>query len=187
MGREDPLEEEIAAHSSILAWRIPWTKELCGLQSTGSRRVCHHWSKLAHTPLFSYPPEWSKEGTYQDDPRGNTSFLILSTCRNMWQAELGSWASCDPDWGGRWSPHLPGPKPSDTLCLSITSFQLFFLSIDWFIWPCWILVVAHGIFDLCCRIFSCGMWSLCCSMWDLIPWPRIEPRLDKTCTGSLES
>ena len=42
MGREDPLEEEIAAHSSILAWRIPWTKELCGLQSTGSRRVCHH-------------------------------------------------------------------------------------------------------------------------------------------------
>ena len=40
LGREDPLEEEMATHSSILAWRIPWTEELGGLQSTG-RRVGH--------------------------------------------------------------------------------------------------------------------------------------------------
>ena len=35
LGREDPLEKEMATHSSILAWRIPWTEELGGLQSTG--------------------------------------------------------------------------------------------------------------------------------------------------------
>ena len=35
------LEKEMATHSSILAWRIPWTDELGGLQSTGSRRVRH--------------------------------------------------------------------------------------------------------------------------------------------------
>ena len=35
LGREDPLEEEMAAHSSILAWSIPWTEEPGGLQSTG--------------------------------------------------------------------------------------------------------------------------------------------------------
>ena len=35
LGREDPLEEEMATHSSILAWRIPWPEELGGLQSTG--------------------------------------------------------------------------------------------------------------------------------------------------------
>ena len=35
--REDPLEEEMATHSSILAWRIPWTEELGGLQSTGHK------------------------------------------------------------------------------------------------------------------------------------------------------
>ena len=35
-GREDPLEEEMATHSGILAWRIPWTEETGGLQSTGS-------------------------------------------------------------------------------------------------------------------------------------------------------
>ena len=41
LGREDPLEKEMATHSSILAWRIPWTEEPGGLQSTGSQRVGH--------------------------------------------------------------------------------------------------------------------------------------------------
>ena len=40
-GREDPLEEEIATHSSALAWRIPWAAEPVGLQSMGSQRVRH--------------------------------------------------------------------------------------------------------------------------------------------------
>ena len=39
LGQEDPLEKEMATHSSILAWRIPWTEEPGGLQSTGSQRV----------------------------------------------------------------------------------------------------------------------------------------------------
>ena len=38
---EDPLEEGITTHSSILAWRISWTEELGGLQSMGSQRVGH--------------------------------------------------------------------------------------------------------------------------------------------------
>ena len=37
LGSEDPLEKEMATHSSILAWKIPWTEEPGGLQSTGSR------------------------------------------------------------------------------------------------------------------------------------------------------
>ena len=39
LGREDPLEEEMATHSSILAWRIPWTEEPGGLQPVGSKSV----------------------------------------------------------------------------------------------------------------------------------------------------
>ena len=39
VGQEDPLEEEMATHSSILAWRIPWTEEPGKLQSMGSQRV----------------------------------------------------------------------------------------------------------------------------------------------------
>ena len=38
---EDPLEGEVATHSSILAWRIPWTEEPGGLQSIGSQRAGH--------------------------------------------------------------------------------------------------------------------------------------------------
>ena len=41
LGQEDPLEKEMAIHSSILAWRIPWTEKLSRLQSMGSQRVGH--------------------------------------------------------------------------------------------------------------------------------------------------
>ena len=42
LGQEDPLEKGMATHSSILAWRIPWTEEPEELQSVGSQRVRHH-------------------------------------------------------------------------------------------------------------------------------------------------
>ena len=41
LGQEDNLEKGMATHSSILAWRIPWIEEPCGLQSMGSQRVGH--------------------------------------------------------------------------------------------------------------------------------------------------
>ena len=44
--REDPLEKEMATHSSTLAWKIPWTDEPCRLQSMGSQRVGHKESAL---------------------------------------------------------------------------------------------------------------------------------------------
>ena len=44
LGREDPLEKEVATHSSILAWRIPWTEEPGRLESTGSQRVRYDWA-----------------------------------------------------------------------------------------------------------------------------------------------
>ena len=44
LGQEDPLEKEMAIHSSILAWRIPWTEMPGRLQSTRSQRVKHNWA-----------------------------------------------------------------------------------------------------------------------------------------------
>ena len=41
LSREDPLEDKMATHSSILAWKIPWTEELAGLQPMGLQRVGH--------------------------------------------------------------------------------------------------------------------------------------------------
>ena len=46
---EDPLENGTAIHSSIFAWRIPWSEELSGLQSTGSQRVRHNWETFTFT------------------------------------------------------------------------------------------------------------------------------------------
>ena len=44
LGQEDPLEKGMATHSSILAWRIPWTEEPGGLQTMGLQRVWHNLS-----------------------------------------------------------------------------------------------------------------------------------------------
>ena len=49
LGQEDPLEEGMATLSSIPAWRIPWTEEPGGLQSTGSQRVRQDCKYLART------------------------------------------------------------------------------------------------------------------------------------------
>ena len=52
---EDPLEKEVATHSSILAWRIPWTEEPGGLQPKGSQIVRHDWAtKHKHKNSSTY-------------------------------------------------------------------------------------------------------------------------------------
>ena len=48
LGQEDPLEEGVATHSSILAWRILWTEDPGRLQSMGSQRVRQEWDDLEH-------------------------------------------------------------------------------------------------------------------------------------------
>ena len=52
LGQEDPLEKEMAIHSSILAWRIPWTEEPGGLQSMGLQRVGYDWATNTHTHKY---------------------------------------------------------------------------------------------------------------------------------------
>ena len=52
LGWEDPLEEGMATHSSILAWRIPWTEEPCRVQSTGSQTVRHDCATKHSTELI---------------------------------------------------------------------------------------------------------------------------------------
>ena len=53
LGREDPLEKAMATHSSILAWRIPWSKEPGGLQSKRLQRIRHYWATNTQQ-RFSY-------------------------------------------------------------------------------------------------------------------------------------
>ena len=58
LGQEDPLEKGMATHSSILAWRIPWTEEPGGLQSMGSLRGGHDWA--TSLSLFTFT-QWRRQ------------------------------------------------------------------------------------------------------------------------------
>ena len=64
LGWEDPLEKGIATHSSILAWRIPWTEEPGGPQSTGSQRVGHDWATKRQQ---QYIHNWQKGNIWCSD------------------------------------------------------------------------------------------------------------------------
>ena len=54
LDQEDPLEKRMATHSSILAWRIPWTEEPSGLESMGSQRVGHDWATNITTTCWKF-------------------------------------------------------------------------------------------------------------------------------------
>ena len=79
LGREDPQEKEMATHSSILAWRIPWMEEPGGLQSTGSQRVGHD---RVTPPSLSFTMEhrvqlWRNALWKQDDEMNRTIPSIM--------------------------------------------------------------------------------------------------------------
>ena len=72
LGWEDSLKEGMATHSSILAWKIPWTEEPGGLQSMGSQRVRHHLATDQQQQMLTGKPfcESSLSGTTIANPRG---------------------------------------------------------------------------------------------------------------------
>ena len=102
LGREDPLEKEIATHSSILAWRIPWTEKPSGLQSMGSQRVGHDWVTSLELNYLDFRGLLS-----------NGSDLVAKSCLTLatpWtvtvQASLSMGFSRQEYWSG-----LPFPSP----------------------------------------------------------------------------
>ena len=76
LGREDPLEKEMATHSSIIAWEIPWTEKPGGLQSMGSERVGYDWVTNQHHSLVIYVCQRSAE-TLEFCLRDNFSNVIF--------------------------------------------------------------------------------------------------------------
>ena len=81
LGLEDPLEEGMAIHSCILGWRIPWTEEPGGLQSTRSQGVRHEWSSWActHTRYGYY--------YHYEEERMRKSMI---TCHTVYQRNSGA-------------------------------------------------------------------------------------------------
>ena len=75
LGQEDLLEKEMATHSSILAWRIPWMEEPGGLLSTGSPRVGHDWATSLH---FTSGMSWDQLALVDFKSMDEDSDLVCS-------------------------------------------------------------------------------------------------------------
>ena len=83
LGQEDPLEKEMATHSSILAWRIPWIEDPGGLQSMGLQRVRHSWATNVFTFTSGNWGQWEKRqfvGKYEE--------VILD--QGLWESRQGA-------------------------------------------------------------------------------------------------
>ena len=93
LGWEDALEEERATHSSILAWRIPWTEEPGGLQSMGSQRVEHDWAtskkrkdskSIPFRNLQAVFMKWPHHFIFPPEVNESSSFSISSLFGVTW-------------------------------------------------------------------------------------------------------
>ena len=137
LDREDPLEEGMATHSSVLAWRIPWTEKPGRLQSMESHRVGHDWSNLActHSSHFSPKESWAPKNwcfwtvvlkkTLESpldckeiqpvNPKGNQSWIFIGRTDAEaetpipWPPDVKNWLiGKDPDAGKDWRQEEKG-------------------------------------------------------------------------------
>ena len=125
LGQEDPLEKEIATHSSIFAWRIPWTGEPGRLQSMGLQRVRHNWA-TRHTSsnsFFLFTVYFYLFGCVRSWLWHAGSFFVLglqnawlssrsSVLHGMW--DLSSLARSPASQGGFLTPEPPRKSPEMT-------------------------------------------------------------------------
>ena len=98
LGQEDPLEKEMATHSSTLAWKIPWTEKPGRLQSMGSQKVRHDWAtSLLHRNGETDSGRAQTEhcvhqdpGERSSDPTG-TSLRLARECPGVSGGGVGQW------------------------------------------------------------------------------------------------
>ena len=132
LGWEDPLEKEIATHSSILAWRIPWTEEPGGLQSTGSQRVGHDWVISLSLSCKTGDTGWKlsvRRCFKQFEERGGPE-LKLGCANRKGMASWYLWGFACPSYF-TWTRSSSFPYPfklsaSSTVKISIRIFRYFF-------------------------------------------------------------
>ena len=95
LGWEDPLEKEMATHSSILAWEIPWTEELSGLQSMGLRIVRHD---LVTTQYNKWSMSKVLQKNDRDVPGGSVVKNLPSNAEDQVQSPVQE-IRCHVPWG----------------------------------------------------------------------------------------
>ena len=91
LGQEDPLEESMATHPRILAWRIPWTEEPGGLQSMESQRAGHNWATNTFTFFhhLSFSPQRQCPARKQQKEPTDLKLVILSRIAQLFHPTSG--------------------------------------------------------------------------------------------------
>ena len=108
LGQEDPLEEGMAPHSSILACKIPWTEEPGELQSIGSQRVRHYWV-TEHNSRTSQTVQWSRLHLQQTLMLGKTEGRRAGNRGwDGWTVSLTQWTWVWASSGRWWRTGKPG-------------------------------------------------------------------------------
>ena len=91
LGQEDPLEKEMAAHSSTLAWRIPWREEPGRLQSMGWQRVGHDWETSLSLSGLCEAGRYGRKSMFRARLEGWLEVIIA--VKNKWIQTQVSWLS----------------------------------------------------------------------------------------------
>ena len=147
LGWEDPLEEEMATHSSILAWEIPGTEEPGGFQFMGSQRAGHNWAhrhragwikawNLAPALWLNKYLSWSSSRSWPSSPSSNP----LGACKFLWNG-----CQCQ-------TSEPPRPASAGKACFQGTQSK------RWTFWPCWGLGAISYCFVLAEKIRNVGGW-----------------------------
>ena len=153
-GSEDPLEKEMAAHCSVLAWKIPWMEEPGGLQSTGTQRGVHDWATYVqfsrlHESQHTGPPCPSPT------PRAYSNSCPLSWwCHPTISSSVLPFSSCPQSFpaSGSFQMSQLFTSGGQSIGASASTSVLPMNAQDWFPlgWTGWISLQSKGL----SRVFS---------------------------------
>ena len=128
LGWEDPLEKEMATHSSILAWKIPLTEEPGRLQSMGSQRVGHDWVTSLHLHTCCYLKQPFKVSRLFILPMGKLRLRIVEYLAYTVNGRVEIWTHVTPA-----QKHMLFPSFTSTsgLCVEFGSSSVLLLFLQW--------------------------------------------------------
>ena len=158
LGQKDPLEKEMAIHSSILAWRIPWAGESDWLQSMGSQSVGHNLAANA----FTFTPSW-------------TSLLPPTPSHSSSLSQSHGLISLNYAANSHWLSVFTYGSVYVSMLLSPYIGFYFFIIVFIYFWMFRVFVAVRHFFSCGEQglYFSCGAWASpccafsCCRAWAL--------------------
>ena len=163
LGQEDPLEKEMATHSSILVWKIPWTEDPGQLQSMGSQRAGHDWV----TFFLSFPCKWQNSRIWLGGGGGWGHGVNHTAVEGSWSPSLPQhiWTHPPlPKFKNQHPPPLPRPATAVLPLQNLEKSSSFKIEsrlagaltgrTTRAVWTFLPFYSYHVLFEACCKLWS---------------------------------